>query len=92
LGGDPAKSLDATLGHRRHVNRLVGWARGQRVEPSEPQKIVNNAAQSLGLIGDSLQSASILTHRTRRAQSQTHLRFDDAERCSQLVGRISREL
>ena len=92
LCGDPAKSLHATFGHGRHVNWLVGRTIGQRIKPSKPQKILNDTAESLGLMGDPLKRASKFDLRTRGAQSQTHLRFNDAKWRSQLVRRVRREL
>jgi hypothetical protein len=89
--GDPAEPVGTSVGDGHQIDRLVTGRRWFRVEPGQPEQILDQSSQTIALATDPLESVAIAARVTWSTKDQTHLRFDHAERRAQLVRGIGGE-
>jgi hypothetical protein len=83
--GHRAKAVRSRDGDRFDIHRLGSRGRWFRIEASQPEKVLNDVPQPSALPGDSPKRLSIVIHAPRSAQRETHLGFDNTERCPEFM-------
>jgi len=90
--GERAEPVRTRGGDRAHVERLITGLGRSRIEPRQPQQILDDPAQSVALALNAREHSAVLRRLARRAERHARFGTNDAQRRPEFVRRIGRQL